>query len=196
MRVLSALAVLAVATPAAADMISSEGLQPYEVCGLCHGLDGVSAMAKFPKLAGQKAGYIEKQLHDFRAGRRLNDGGQMQAIVTELSPEDIPVVAAWFESQSPPPVAVGEGAVEEGAAVFKARGCAGCHSVAPAPGGLLAPHLTAQHPRYLAKQLTDFRDGARENDPDGVMRTVAATLSDAEIAALAAYLAATPRAPG
>ncbi len=177
-------------------MISSEGLQPYEVCGLCHGLDGVSAMAKFPKLAGQKAGYIEKQLHDFRAGRRLNDGGQMQAIVTELSPEDIPVVAAWFESQSPPPVAVGEGAAEEGAAVFKARGCADCHSAAPAPGGLLAPHLSAQHPRYLAKQLTDFRDGARENDPDGVMRTVAATLSDADIAALAAYLAATPRAPG
>ena len=51
------------------------------------GLDGISATAKFPKLAGQKKAYIEKQLSDFLAGNRTNDGGQMASIVTEIPPE-------------------------------------------------------------------------------------------------------------
>lgn len=179
-------------TFASADMISSEGLAPYEVCGLCHGLDGNSAMAKFPKLAGQKAAYIEKQLHDFRGGHRSNDGGQMQAIVTELAEADIPVVAAWFESQ-PAPLRV-EGAISASAAQnFTSLGCAGCHTAPNPPPGLTVPHITAQHPAYLERQLKAFRDGDRQNDPEGVMRAVAAGLSDEAIAELAAYIASLPR---
>lgn len=177
---------------AAADMISSEGMAPYEVCGLCHGLDGNSAMAKFPKLAGQKAAYIEKQLHDFRTLHRTNDGGQMQAIVTELAEDDIPSVAAWFESQ-PPPLPEDAPFPASAALDFTNLGCAGCHTVDNPPPGLTVPHITAQHPAYLERQLKAFRDGDRVNDPDGVMRDVAGGLSDLQIEALAAYIATLTR---
>jgi len=179
------------AGPAAADMISDEGMAPYEVCALCHGLDGLSAMDRFPRLAGQKPDYILKQISDFREGLRHNDGGQMGDIISELAPEDAPVVADWVAAQ-PPPVPDPPRQTTQGAALFAAMNCGTCHGDAPPPG-LTVPHVAAQHEAYLAKQLTDFRDGARDNDPDGVMRAKAEGLSDGDIAALAAYLAGLPR---
>jgi cytochrome c553 len=192
-RVLPGFLTLACAFPAAADMISSEGMEPYEVCALCHGLDGLSAMDKFPRLAGQKPDYILKQIGDFREGRRTNDGGQMRDIVTELHETDAPVVAEWFSSQpAPEPDPADPATVGAGEALFEARGCGTCH-LGEAPDGLTAPHVAAQHEAYLIKQLKDFREGARENDPQGIMREKAAGLSDEDIAALAVYLSSLPR---
>lgn len=175
------------AGPAAADMISTEGIAPYEICALCHGLDGNAPMAKFPKLAGQPAAYIEKQVHDFRDGLRANSGGQMPSIVSELTPEEIPVAAAWFAAQPAPPP--GEPA-EDASALFADLGCVSCHLENAQIDG---PRLTAQHAGYLAKQMRDYRDGARANDPDAVMRQAMAEIGDAEIDAIAAWLASLPR---
>lgn len=180
------------ASAVAANSIGNEHDAPYEICALCHSLDGVSRMAKFPKLAGQPAPYIEKQLHDFLSGRRANDGGQMAAIVTEITPEDFPIVAAWFASQAAPaPEDLGD--VSTGMALFSDLGCVTCHG--PETASDVTPHLTAQHTAYLAKQMVDFRDGDRANDPDGAMQAAMVNVSDSEIAALAAYLAATAREP-
>ncbi|MFZ3087859.1 MAG: c-type cytochrome, partial [Methylotenera sp.] len=64
--------------------------------------------------------------------------------------------------------------------------CAACH----APDGnsviTLNPKLAGQHPEYLVKQLTEFKSGKRAN---AVMSGMAATLSDEDIKALAAYFA-------
>jgi cytochrome c553 len=60
---------------ARADMIVTEGVQPWHLCATCHGLDGISAMARFPKLAGQRPAYIVKEVRDFRDGQRSNVGG-------------------------------------------------------------------------------------------------------------------------
>lgn len=184
---------LAAPAPVPADMIDTEGMEPYEVCGLCHGLTGLSHSAKFPRLAGQRAAYIEKQLHDIRAGLRSNDGGQMSAIVTEVAEADIPTIAAWFAHQDAPEPDAPEGDATAGARLYAELGCAACHGAADPPEGLVPPRLFAQHERYLVKQLEDFREGRRGNDPGGVMRERAAGLDDAAIAALAAYLASTPR---
>jgi cytochrome c553 len=177
-----------------ADMIDTEGMEPWEVCGLCHGYEGQSAMAKFPRLAGQKAAYIEKQLADIAAGRRTNEGGQMRSIMTEVAEEDYAAIAGWFASQESPEPEPAEGDADLGDTLWRERGCAACHIGEGAADGMTAPHLTAQHERYIKKQLTDFRDGERANDPDGVMRAQAADLNDEEIAALAAYLSSTARA--
>lgn len=175
---------------AAANSIGAEHDAPYEICALCHSLDGVSRMARFPKLAGQPAPYIEKQLHDFLQGRRSNDGGQMAAIVTEITPDDFPAVAQWFANQTAPaPDEAGD--VTDGRAAFEDLGCVSCHSAERAND--LTPHLTAQHAAYLEKQMIDFREGDRTNDPGGMMGAAMAQVSDAQIAELAAYLAATTR---
>ena len=182
-----------------ADMIDTSGMQPWEVCGLCHGLDGISAVAKFPKLAGQRAAYIAKQFRDFHDGRRGNDGGQMEAITTEIDPALLPEVAAYFAAlPAPPPVADKGPGYDLGKALFGegrdgVRACSDCHDPGVDSPGFLAPWLEAQHRNYLVKQLADFASGARDNDPDGSMRTIAAALQPAEREALADFLAATAR---
>jgi len=180
------------ASAANADMIDTSELAPYEVCALCHSLDGVSRMAKFPKLAGQPSLYLQKQIKDFRAGHRTNDGGQMESIVRELAPEDIPVVADWFAAQpAPPPDEIGDDHAT-GAELYAAQNCATCHAGA-VDQSPLHPYLEAQHSSYLVKQMTEFRDGARQNDPGQLMQKAMIGLSDGEIRAIATYLAATPR---
>lgn len=187
---LSLCAGLVLANPVDANSIGAEHDAPYEICALCHSLDGVSRMAKFPKLAGQPVPYIEKQLHDFLEGKRTNDGGQMSVIVTEITPDDFPVVAAWFSAQSAP-LAEDLGDVTDGMTAYQVLGCGSCHDDANATE--VTPHLTAQHAGYLEKQMYDFRDGDRTNN--AAMQAAMVNVTDTEIAALAAFLAASERQP-
>ncbi|WP_159591381.1 c-type cytochrome [Chelativorans xinjiangense] len=200
MKWLPALIVLCLtASIARADMVDTSGMEPWEVCGLCHGLEGVSPMPRFPHLAGQRPDYIEKQFRDFRHGRRRNDGGQMETVTMEIEAGALARIATYFAEQPPPPPAPKKGPrFEQGRELFlhgrSALGaCADCHGPSARPTGIDAPRLEAQHRDYLVKQLSDFADGMRSNDPDGIMQTVAAALKPAEREALADYLAATER---
>ncbi len=191
-----------------AGMIDKEGMQPWEICAMCHNANGISRMAKFPKLAGQKATYIEQQITAFREGRRLNDGGQMQSIVGEVAQEDVRQIAAYF-STLPQDTEFGNAGyqlgkreaqkISLGQALFnKGRkgisSCASCH----ANKGTNAPWLDGQHRQYLEKQLHDFNSGERESDcaiakPESGLQKKNLTssserLENAEIKALALYL--------
>lgn len=173
---------------AAADYDPSQ-YPAYETCALCHGLYGVSHTAKFPNLAGQKQAYIEAQVNGFLSGHRSNDGGQMVAIVSELQPADIPFVASWFAGQAPPAPYPAHN-TEDGAQLYDQLGCLGCHGSSTSP----APHLTAQHPGYLAKQMQDFRESRRHAAGlPGLHRDALQTLPDESLAAIARYLGAQER---
>ena len=187
---------------ASADMLITAGMQPWETCAECHNLDGISAMPKFPKLAGQRADYITKQVRDFRDGRRRNDGGQMESIAGDINDENLAKSAAYFASlPAPPPGALPPGDADDvrrGAALYRdgdaAAGivkCASCHDAADKTA---TPFLKAQHASYLEKQLRDWRSGARQNDLTRIMPAIAAKLTDGDIGALAAFLASQPRA--
>ena len=186
-------------TATQADMIETSGMQPWETCGLCHSLDGISRMPKFPKLAGQRPAYIIKQFRDFHSGTRENDGGQMQAITTEIDPNALPAIADYFARLAPPePVSPSDAGSRPSAEQLFRQGrsgipaCLSCHGSTD-PDVPLAPWLEAQHPEYLVKQLQDFRQGNRGNDPGGVMQTIASQLPEADIEPLAAYIAAQKR---
>lgn len=189
--------------PTTAGMIETEGLKPWEVCALCHSLNGISRTARFPHLAGQRAAYIRKQLNDFRSGHRANDNGQMASIVeAELSEANIPVVADYFAGLAPPipqdgdlaadRIARGKSLFETGDPEGKIPACATCHGTA-IPSIAYAPHISAQHAGYVAKQLSDFKSGARTNDTTGTMVGIAVRLSDADIESVSAYVAAQQR---
>ncbi|GAA3964613.1 c-type cytochrome [Allohahella marinimesophila] len=202
-HVILAGAMSCICVPVLADMIDESGMAPWEVCGLCHGLDGVSAMPKFPKLAGQNAAYISEQIHNFRTGLRANDGGQMEAIIGEIDPADIDAIATYFANLPLPkatsqqndsgarsdPPAVGEHLFAYGKSGVQA--CADCHTN---PSGK-TPILFAQHEAYLVKQLADFASGERTIDPSrfssasGACFRAASRLQRAEITALASFLA-------
>lgn len=193
------------AQQAHADGLGYDGLPPQELCGLCHGLNGISATAKFPQLAGQKAIYIEKQLRDFLNRHRVNDGGQMASIVTEIKPEQFAVAAKHFQGQPVPKpdlealselskqdLALARTLIATGRSADGIPACISCHG-AEAPKPAYIPHLRSQHKRYLVKQLQDFKSGNRMNDRTKTMPVIAKKLSDREIEILAAYYAGQPR---
>lgn len=195
------------------------GATKAAVCGACHGMDGNSAAPTFPKLAGQGPRYLLKQIHDIKAwdteanpAKKATTGRavvEMTGIVTALSDQDIADISAHYAAQSTQlsgskkmEVQVNSGikvdAMELGAKIYRtgnlANGvpaCTGCH--APDGTGNAAagfPRLSGQHPDYIEKQLTNFRAGNRINDGDTMtMRSVAEKLSDAEIKAVANFIA-------
>ena len=188
-----------VVTEARADMIDASSIPPHEHCALCHGLNGISRMAKFPKLAGQRLEYLEKQLRDFKAGRRVNDGGPMAGTVDQFEIEQLLKAAKWFSDQPAPPPVESEGDNGAGRILFEdgkpsagVPACRSCHGVATQTA-FAVPRLEAQHARYLQKQLHDFKSEERNSDPGGVMRGIAASLTEDDIDAVAAYLASQPR---
>lgn len=188
-----------------ADGIGNDAQPAHEMCAACHGLDGVSHMAKFPKLAGQNAEYILKQLEDFRLARRTNDGGQMETAATVITDAQRLEAAEYFSGLPPPPssadisdelIVRGRELFEKPDLVVGVPACAACHSPSQANGSAAwIPHLAGQHRNYTAKQIQDFKSGLRTNDASGSMLAIAAKLSVQDIEAVAAFLEATPRSP-
>lgn len=190
MKFLLASCAFVLALPAAADF-DAASYPPYETCALCHGLFGQSRTAKFPHLAGQKPAYLRAQLDAFLAGERSNDGGQMVSIVTELKPEDFHVVVKWFSERDPPaPSAAPTDNV--GKELTTEAGCLTCHGEGGAED---VPHLTAQHAGYLAKQMYDFRDGARTHSAAADLHREIFQSMDDGIDQIAAYLSSLERSP-
>lgn len=171
-----------------------------QVCGGCHGPDGNSPTSANPNLAGQHAAYITKQLTNFKSadGKPAERASPvMNGMVAALSPEDMKNLGAYFAGQGPKPgIAKDKELVALGQKIYRGgdlgRGipaCAGCHS--PNGAGIPAqyPRLAGQHPDYTVAQLKGFRSGERANDPQKMMRAIAAKMTDREIQAVAEYLA-------
>lgn len=178
---------------AAADI--EAGKSKSAVCAACHGADGNSSNPIWPTLAGQHANYTYKQLKDFKDGRRVNP--TMTGMVAALTDEDMKNLAAYYESQTPKPVAFDGELIESGENIYRGgitaasvAACMGCHSPTGKgnrPAGW--PSLKSQHPDYIVTQLQAFRQGARSNDPGSMMRNVSARMSDKEMQSVAAYIA-------
>jgi hypothetical protein len=168
------------------------------ICAACHGVDGNSTIAANPKLSGQDAAYLLKQLNDYARpaadkGARVNS--IMAGILGGISAADRVHVAAHYASQPHKPgVARNAGTLELGQRIYRAgvpeRGvpaCSGCHS--PSGAGIPAqyPRLAGQHAEYTVAQLKAFSDGTRRNSVP--MAHIAARLSEAEMNAVADYAA-------
>lgn len=170
------------------------GKEKSQLCQGCHGEDGNSAASTFPKLAGQFANYLQKQIHDFQAERRIDPTmSGMAATITEK--QDLLDITAYFASQKH---MKGSGSGnEKGKNIYLegtaggAYGCVNCHGEngkGKAPHNAMFPVIGGQHKDYLVKQLTDFNKDERKNDPSGMMGDIAKKLTPAEIEAVADYL--------
>jgi len=73
------------------------GKEKAKLCEACHGVDGHSVDPNYPNLAGQYADYLQKALHDYRAGRRVNP--IMAGMAGPLTDQDIADLSAWYASQ-------------------------------------------------------------------------------------------------
>ena len=185
----------AIATPLLlAQGDAAAGQAKAALCATCHGNDGNSQLAINPKIAGQNASYIVKQLMDFKSGART--GPTMAAMVAALSEEDMADIAAWYASQEPTLAGVDPELLELGEALYKGgqkelsvAACSACHAPdgqGNGPAGF--PALSGQHPEYTLLQLESFRSGERANDLNSMMRSVVERLTDRELQALASYV--------
>lgn len=193
-------AVHAAAQDAAKPDLARGGQLAKQVCAACHAADGNSVAPTNPKLAGQHEAYLYKQLSNFKSqdGKKPErENAIMAGMAAILSAADMRAVATYYASQSLRPAAasdktlaaLGQKLWRGGVADKGVPACAGCHGPdgAGIPG--LYPHLSGQFSEYVDAQLKAFRSGARANDPNGMMRGVAARMSDEEIKAVAEYAA-------
>lgn len=172
------------------------GQQKAAECEGCHGPNGDSTVATYPKLAGQDASYIVKQLQDFKSGKRQNP--IMSGMASGLSPTDIRNLAAFFASQhmspgsaqgTPKVIALGRKIYRGGDRRRRVPACMSCHGPAGAGIPPRFPRIGGQWATYIQSQLLAFRNGTRANDPAGMMRTIAGRLTKPQIAAVSQYIA-------
>jgi cytochrome c553 len=164
------------------------------LCIACHAIDGNSVVSVNPRLAGQHAAYISKQLNNFKSGLRENI--VMAGMVANLTEEDMINLGNYFSEQdillsSAQKNGVGSLGENIFRAGIKSKGvaaCAGCHG--PSGHGIpdKYPRLNAQHSEYTLAQLNAFRLGLRKNDPEAVMRTIAQKLTEQEMQSVADYI--------
>ncbi|WP_022962092.1 c-type cytochrome [Halopseudomonas pelagia] len=172
------------------------GAGKVAICAACHGPDGNSLSADFPKIAGLGEKYLYKQLNDIKAGDRVVI--EMTGMLNNLDEQDLRDIAAFYDGQTHAPgvandaelVARGEQIYRGGDLATGLPACTGCHSPTGKgndPAGY--PLLSGQHAKYIATQLTSFREGERANDGESmVMRTIASRLSNKDIEAVSAYI--------
>lgn len=175
---------------------ATAGQAKAAVCGACHGLDGNSSDAQYPKLAGQNEAYIARQLTDFKSGKRQNP--IMLGMATPLSEQDMHDVGAYFASKVSLPGVADQALVEHGQALFRegdaARGipaCMACHSIdGRGNPGAMYPQLTAQHAQYIQATLKSWHDGTvwGTDAQSQIMPAIAQKLDASDIAALASYV--------
>jgi cytochrome c553 len=177
---------------AGGDPIKGKALS--QTCAACHSIDGNSVNPIWPKLAGQHASYIVKQLNDFKAGNRVN--AQMTAMVASLSEQDMQDLGAYFASKKTKPGSAKPDLIELGQKIYRAGdsetgvpACMACHG----PNGsgnptALYPSLSGQHAQYTAGQLKMFKSEERANDANKMMRTIAGPMTNAQIEAVSEYI--------
>lgn len=184
------------------------GKQKAASCASCHGDDGNSMVATFPKLAQQHSSYLALQLRAFKDGSRSDP--MMSPMAMPLSDEDIADISAYYatqkisenslpvleaddESEKPAGskdiqelIANGSDLYRNGNLASEVSACIACHG--PFGEGnkpASFPALKSQHADYLIKTLNDFKSGSRSNNPENIMHMIAKKMTDEEIKAVA-----------
>lgn len=211
------LALLAGAGYAQAQGNASAGKTKAASCAGCHGEDGNSAMPGFPKLAGQHAGYLVKQLKAFKSGER--NATMMAPLAMGLDEKSMEEIAAYYAGNkiSPNPApklpandddddapakteeqqkAELETLITHGGDLYRngnlsreVSACVACHGPY-AEGNKPAsyPSLHSQHADYLIKTLTDFKNGQRTKNPENMMHMIAKKMTEDDIKAVSYYI--------
>jgi cytochrome c553 len=158
-----------------------------QICGACHGENGIPQQKIMPVIWGQQQGYLYLQLRDYKSGARKND--IMSPLAQTLERDDMMALALYFSQkpwpdlqQQPAPPDVAKRAVAANVSI----GCTGCHQ-GEYQGAGTQPRLAGQTREYLQESMMDFRTRARGNNPGMTDLMLATAVED--IDALAQFMA-------
>lgn len=215
------LAITGVLSVGHAEGNAKEGKNQAASCAGCHGEDGNSMVATFPKLAGQHESYLINQLQAFKDGKR--NAPMMAPLAMGLTKSAMENIAAYYSEQtiSPnqPPVleldededdldeaeleaakqkkqeelaelmALGGDLYRNGDLEREVSACIACHGPYGEGNKPAAfPALRSQHADYLIKSLSDYKKGARQNNPDNMMHMIAKKMTDKQIKAISYHI--------
>jgi cytochrome c553 len=153
-------------------------------CNSCHGRDGNSRLPTYPSLAGQNPVYLLDQIEQFADQRR--EKPVMNALAASFTQEEKVLLAVYY-AIAPPRAAGGDVALARGGGPVYHSRCAQCHGV-DGRGEQGYARLAGQQPQYLANTLREYRSGSSRRR-SSEMDSIAASLSDTDIEAVAAYIA-------
>lgn len=188
---------LLVSLPVMAIGDADAGQGKAALCAACHSVDGNSIVPNWPKLAGQHAPYLERQIGLIKSGSRPVP--EMAGIAIGLSDQDMADLAAYFSNQTTSAGltddtlrAAGELLYRGGNPETDVPACISCHGPAGEGNPLSGyPQLAGQHAVYSEKMLTSFRAGTTWGADDAsskIMTDVAKRMTDEEIKAVASYI--------
>ena len=163
---------LLISLPVLAVGDATAGQGKAALCAACHGADGNSVVPNWPKLAGQHAGYLERQLGLIKGGSRSVP--EMTGFVMSLSDQDMADISAYFSSQTVSAGLTDESLRSVGEAIYRAGNaatdvpaCMSCHGPAGEGNPLSGyPSLNGQHSVYTEKMLKGFRSGQLWGEDD------------------------------
>ncbi|MFD2113816.1 c-type cytochrome [Thiorhodococcus fuscus] len=173
---------------------AARGKAAFIVCEGCHGSQALGDEAGFyPRLAGQHASVLIKQLTDVREGRRDNPKMYPFASQHVITTQEVADIAAYLHSL-PVPESHGQGPgvdLDRAASLYR-KDCRVCHKThGEGDAEQFYPRLNGQHYQYLLRQALDIRDGVRRNaNPD--MVEAIKPYSDDEIEQVIDYISRMP----
>ncbi len=167
----------------------------FEVCQGCHRADASGRPSgAYPRLAGQHATVLIKQMTDIRAARR--DNPKMDPFIGVghvMTPQEIADIAAYLEGM---PINANNGKgpgtdLERGKKLYK-DDCANCHGDnGEGKAKEFYPQVSAQHYRYLLRESFWIRDGERRNANPKMVQVIK-SYNDKDIEAVADYMSQLP----
>jgi cytochrome c553 len=170
------------------------GEAAFEPCQGCHRKDASGRTSgAYPRLSGQHATVLIKQIADIRAGRRLNP--KMEPFIEDhaLTPYEIADIAIYLQGL-PIPAENGKGpgtGLAAGKQIYD-RDCAKCHGgKGEGSAEQFYPMLAAQHYRYLLREMLFIRDGDRKNSNPEMVKVIK-PYATSDLEALADYMAQFP----
>lgn len=166
------------------DLAMMQGEDRSRLCQVCHGEGGNSDNPDIPKLAGQNPAYIVDQFQRFADGRRIH--AVMQNLAKGFTQEDMIQLAVYYQQQRRDTAEFDADKANAGIRLYQAR-CQQCHG-ADGMGSAGYANIAGQHPAYIRRTLTNFRDqtGQRQSDK---MQAYTSNLSNEEIEALSHFIA-------
>jgi cytochrome c553 len=180
-------------------MLGETFAQRVAPCLACHGENGDSPHPVVPSLGGQPAPYLLIQLYLFRENQRASTykkGDEMVEIMSEMTKgftdDDLRTFSEFLSKQPPPPpplppLPTDPARMQAGRALITQHRCNSCHNL-DLTGRESVPHIANQREDFLIKTMREYRDNVRHGY-DGMMASVLAPVTDAQIADLAYYIA-------
>lgn len=190
------------------ELRAGKGVYMTKTCLACHGRGGAKPVLSYPMLAGQNEKYIVDQMEAIRDGERVGSVDPatghpyvqgMVDIMHLLSEDDIENVAAWLSEQpaaAPKPLdpAPDPDLLAAGEKAFKQLGCKSCHGAdGSKPTNPRYPYISGMNPEYAIRAMTEIRDKIRTSGQAKLMFGTIKKADDAEIEAIATWLATIDR---